>query len=96
MDNSTVKPGDIFYSSWGYNQTNITFYQVVKLVGKYSVSICEIASERAEKMVRGLAGAKLPLKDRFQGESFTKRIKNFGNGPCIKVYDFEIASLFGR
>jgi hypothetical protein len=28
---ATVKVGDIFYCSWGYDQTNIDFYQVVEL-----------------------------------------------------------------
>lgn len=28
------KVGDIFYTSWGYEQTNIEFYQVVKATPK--------------------------------------------------------------
>lgn len=29
-----VKVGDFFYSSWGYDQTNITFFKVVALTPK--------------------------------------------------------------
>lgn len=29
VNNAGVKVGDIFYTSWGYDQTNINFYQVV-------------------------------------------------------------------
>lgn len=37
-----VKVGDLFYSSWGYEQTNNTFFQVVELVGKKSVRVREV------------------------------------------------------
>lgn len=26
-----IKPGDIFYNSWGYDQTNVDFYEVVRV-----------------------------------------------------------------
>ena len=29
--NDKVKPGDIFYTSWGYDQTNSDFYKVVEV-----------------------------------------------------------------
>ncbi|CAI3457149.1 hypothetical protein CIRMBP1285_02038 [Enterococcus cecorum] len=28
--NTPYQVGDIFYSSWGYEQTNVTFWQIVK------------------------------------------------------------------
>lgn len=40
--NHTLKVGDILYSSWGYDQTNISWYQVTQLVGKQSVKIRKI------------------------------------------------------
>lgn len=40
----TLKVGDILYSSWGYEQTNVNFYQVVELKGKNSVVVREIHS----------------------------------------------------
>lgn len=32
--NDTVSVGDVFVSSWGYEQTNVTFYQVLSVHGK--------------------------------------------------------------
>ncbi|OTN93623.1 hypothetical protein [Enterococcus faecium] len=32
--NTPYQVGDIFYSSWGYEQTNVTFWQIVKLTEK--------------------------------------------------------------
>ena len=43
-DNSKIKEGDIFYSSWGYDQTNIDYYKVTKLIGKASVELVPIES----------------------------------------------------
>lgn len=37
-----VKVGDIFHMSWGYDQTNNDFFQVVELVGESSVRIREV------------------------------------------------------
>ena len=31
------KTGDILYSSWGYDQTNINFYEVIKATGSSTV-----------------------------------------------------------
>lgn len=37
-----VKVGDLFYSSCGYGQTNVDFFQVVALVGARSVRVREV------------------------------------------------------
>lgn len=41
---TTYKKGDIFYSSWGYDQTNVNFYQVIGTKGKQTLELKEIAS----------------------------------------------------
>jgi hypothetical protein len=43
-DNSRIKEGDIFYMSWGYDQTNIDYFKVKKLIGKSSVELVPIES----------------------------------------------------
>ena len=37
-----VKVGDLFSSSWGYEQTNVDFFQVVELVGETMVRVKEV------------------------------------------------------
>lgn len=37
-----VKVGDLFECSWGYEQTNVDFFQVVELVGTSSVRVVEV------------------------------------------------------
>ena len=47
-----VQVGDIFSCSWGYEQTNVDFFQVVKLCGEKSVRVRQVqpklVSENAE------------------------------------------------
>ena len=40
-----VKVGDLFRASWGYEQTNNDFFQVVELVGASSVRVREVCPE---------------------------------------------------
>ena len=37
-----VKVGDIFCATWGYDQTNNDFFQVIALVGETSVRVREV------------------------------------------------------
>lgn len=52
-----IKVGDIFYMSWGYEQTNIDFFQVVALKGKTQVVIKEVVLREKTKdyMSHGMA-----------------------------------------
>lgn len=40
-----VKVGDYFSASWGYDQTNVDFFQVIALVGESSVRVREVRPE---------------------------------------------------
>lgn len=84
-----VKVGDIFYSSWGYEQTNVDFFQVVALVGECSVrvrevrpqminekGICGMSSDRTYKLTNELLPAiprSIFIEDQENGD--LKRIK---------------------
>lgn len=84
-----VKVGDIFCASWGYEQTNNDFFQVVALVGKQSVRVREVHPEiikrdpisgMSEDRVYKIANEILPpaprsvfIKDQKNGD--IKRIK---------------------
>lgn len=44
-----IKKGDFFSMSWGYEQTNVTYFQVVELVGTCSARIKEVYPEIIER-----------------------------------------------
>ena len=84
-----VKVGDIFSASWGYEQTNNDFFQVIALVGEKSVKVREVnppiiernsVSGMSEDRVYKLTGELLPpvshsvfIKDQENGD--LKRLK---------------------
>jgi hypothetical protein len=71
-----IKAGDIFYDTWGYEQTNVTFMQVTFKKGS-TVKLKEIASELVEDTGMN-QGYKMPCQDCFLvGKNYkeiTKRI----------------------
>lgn len=78
-----LKVGDILISSWGYDQTNIDFYEVVE-VGEKSVKIREIdgrtlpSNEPSQDKV-------VPAPGRYKGPVMTKMV---GTGDSVKVRSF--------
>ena len=88
----TLKVGDILYSSWGYDQTNVDFYQVTAVPSVKSVTIRKIGLD----MPRGEEGfmcgySAVPLKDRFTGDPFTKRVTTTG---AVKLTGYSYAWLW--
>ena len=56
--NDTVSVGDVFVSSWGYEQTNVTFYQVLSVHGKKTVTVREIRAN--SEYTHSMVGFKTP------------------------------------
>ncbi len=72
---TSLVPGDILYSSWGYDQTNIDFYQVVEVsASKKSVKIREIGYTEEYNSVQ-MSGKKMPVPGKFTGEVMNKKVK---------------------
>ena len=61
--NTGLQVGDIYASSWGYDQTNVNFYQVLKVTPK-TVTVQEIYGETHEVSNR-FCGTVMPVKDSF-------------------------------
>lgn len=91
-----VKVGDLFSATWGYEQTNVDFFQVIALVGETSVRVrevypqmieenptCSMAADRTYKLTNELlppASCSVFIKDQENGD--LKRIKpGFCNDP---------------
>jgi len=68
----TLKVDDILYSTWGYGQTNVDFYQVTRIVGASTVEIREIANPVHEYEERD-TGTRVPKKDHFICDPQIKR-----------------------
>jgi hypothetical protein len=79
--------GDVLYSSWGYEQTNIDYYLVIALKGKSSVVIQEIAAVKKYE-THSDRGTCTPDTNIKVGEPMTKR----ANGNRIKLNSFSGAT----
>jgi len=73
-----VAVGDVFKASWGYDQTNIDYYQVVRVVGPKTVEICRIKSLTWE--TAHMQGESVPSVGNFIGRPMVKRVKPTGDG----------------
>jgi len=62
--------GDVLHCSWGYDQTNCEFYEVVALVGKSMVEIRKIASESDGG---GMSGQCVPCPGQYIGQPMRKK-----------------------
>ena len=98
-----VKIGDIFCFSWGYEQSNIDYFQVVALKGTKQVIIRQISYEIAE--TTGYESYKVrPVKDSFLKDSHfikdneigaVKQVKQLVNGTIyINIESFGWCSLW--
>jgi len=75
----TLQVGDVLVSSWGYDQTNVDFYQVVAVVGK-SVDIRPIGQQYQETGF--MSGDCVPAVGEFTGD-VQRRLVQQGNS--VKV-----------
>jgi hypothetical protein len=81
-----LKVGDVLRSMWGYEQTNIDYYLVTRLVGKCSVEIVEIGRQSLSDEY--LQGTCIPNPENVIGTPFTKRV----NGNYVRISSFQSAS----
>lgn len=66
--------GHVFVASWGYDQTNVDFYQVVRIVGPHTVDVRKIKATTTEETAY-LAGRCIPAIDDFaEAEAFRVRV----------------------
>lgn len=82
-----LEVGTVLYSSWGYDQTNIDFFEVVALIGKATVEVREIAQERVE--TGSMQGQCIPVPGAFIGEPMRRRADQYGG---VKIQSFQRAT----
>ena len=85
-----VKVGSIFVMSWGYDQTNVDFYQVVALKGKTQCVVRGICG-RPKEMGRD---EYVPVPDSFVGKEIVKKINYYQDyRPWLTMTSFASARL---
>jgi hypothetical protein len=91
------KVGDVLHYSWGYEQTNCEFYQIVSTTPG-AVTIREIAQEAepGSMISHGMAENRLPVPGQFLDKSqpIVKRVQYSESGPGYVSMDHGCASLW--
>ena len=72
MQNHGVVVGDVFKCEWGYDQTNIDYYEVIAVTGK-TATICRIGCLSED--TAWLQGESVPQLGAFIGKPFKKLIQ---------------------
>lgn len=84
----SYKVGDIFKCSWGYDQTNVNYYQVIETKGK-SVTVREIAQKSID--TQDMSGYTTPLPGAFLEKAQPKRC--MARDGLIKIDSYRWASF---
>lgn len=82
--NDKVNVGDVFNMTWGYDQTNQNFYQVVKKIGKTMVEIMEVACKNVD--VQEYGEYVTFDKNNFIGAPLKKKICSYNYNEEEKIY----------
>jgi hypothetical protein len=95
LENDILKVGDIYYSSWGYEQTNIDFYQIIEVKGQYA-TFQEICSKEVEGSMysHGMACQVVPVKDSFHGEPIKKKMRFTEGGASCNISSCQYLGLY--
>ena len=82
----TLSEGDVLVSSWGYDQTNVDFYKVLRQVGKQSIEIAEIGCHKTYDLGSD-SGTCTPDIEQIIGEPMIKRETQYG----VRISSFQSA-----
>ncbi len=79
--------GDVLRCRWGFDQTNVDYYQVTALIGRTMVEIRQIEAEEVEDMP--MQGWSTPRYGRFIGDPLRRRAK----GSSVRIDSHSSAYL---
>lgn len=83
--------GDIFRTSWGYDQTNIEFYEIVEVCGKH-VIVRELEQVREYDNLHGDTGTCVPQSNSYKGPAIRKLAQEHG----VRICSFIMARPWGK
>lgn len=83
-----LQAGDVLRCSWGYEQTNIDYYEVTRLIGKRMVEIRKIGAESIES--GGMTGECVPRPGHYIGEPMRKTVSDY-DGQSVRIASYASA-----
>lgn len=94
----TLEVGDVLRASWGYDQTNIDYYEVVALNGKTMVTVRPIEQEREHDL--WMQGSCTPKPGHYIGDPMRRRVNGQNNSvrvnECAHAFKVEPIAKAGQ
>lgn len=92
--NSGLKVGQVFVSSWGYDQTQVNYYEVVALIGAASAKVQAVKGESLEGSEGMMSQKVMPSAEanRFSGDAFMAKVERNRDGS----FSIRSAKIAGR
>lgn len=89
-----LRVGDCLKCVWGYDQTNVDYYQVIALKGRTMVTVRQIDADHRPSSHNFMVGKTTPLKDKFIGGPFSAKVGKGYHGAmnCIRITSYSHAS----
>ncbi len=84
--------GHVLRTCWGYEQTNVEFFEVTKLVSKTMVELRELS--RISKDTAWEQGKSVPKLAAYCGESLRRKVNMAGGSPSVRIDDVRTARLW--
>lgn len=90
--------GDIYRTSWGYDQTNVEFFQVIEITGKYAIlrEIAAASEDRGSGCESVVAQSGAFLEPRYKGDDRGAPIRRLIQDGRIKIDDVRTAWPWGK
>lgn len=86
-----IEPGQIFYASWGYEQTNVDFYRVVKLKGDW-ITLEPIESQESSDGELSMTGRAVPADPIIPtGQPFRRKLNIYPSGSFARIQPYAFA-----
>jgi len=86
-----IQIGDIFYNSWGYDQTNVDFFQVVSTTTK-TITLREIKAADVNYNAYQMSGNKKAAKDQFCSNELIRKTPYLMGGQWRISFEFGAGS----
>ncbi len=83
-----ISKGDILVSHWGYDQTNVDFYYVIKKTG-LGVSLIPMGEKIVE--YKDMSGRVVPGEPNFTAKPINRKIKKYTGGVYVRINSFSYA-----
>ena len=86
-----LEKGLILYTSWGYDQTNVEYYEVIDVPSPCYVILQEIGAPLARGEESFMSGHSVPNPDNKIGEPIRRKVDMAGGSPSVRINSSVIA-----